>query len=60
MQVANTVQGTAKLLKFLQATIPETVPFDKSGSEVQTREEFIKDVIDGVTVATMAIRMTCV
>lgn len=58
MQVANTVQGTAKLSRFLQAVIPETVPFDKSSSQVQTREEFIKDVLDGVTAATMAIRMT--
>ncbi|KAK0633454.1 hypothetical protein B0T14DRAFT_561051 [Immersiella caudata] len=56
--VTNTVQGTAKLLKFLQAVVPETVPLDKSSTKVQTREEFITDVLDGVTAATMAIRMT--
>ncbi|KAK3362968.1 hypothetical protein B0T25DRAFT_562009 [Lasiosphaeria hispida] len=56
--VANTVQGSAKLLKFLQAVVPELVPLDKSGTQMQTREEFIKDVLDGVTAATMAIRMT--
>ncbi|KAK3330414.1 hypothetical protein B0H66DRAFT_61239 [Apodospora peruviana] len=55
--IANTVQGTAKLLKFLQAVVPEQVPLDRSG-QMQTREEFIKDVLDGVTAATMAIRMT--
>lgn len=56
--VANTVQGTAKLLRFLQAVVHETVPLDQSGLQVQSREEFIKDVLDGVTAATMAIRMT--
>jgi len=27
---------------------------------MQSRDQFIKDVMDGVTAATMAIRMTCV
>ncbi|KAK0730701.1 hypothetical protein B0H67DRAFT_475603 [Lasiosphaeris hirsuta] len=50
--------SVAKLLKFLQAVVPELVPLDKSGTRMQTREEFIKDVLNGVTAATMAIRMT--
>lgn len=58
LQVANTVQGTPKLLKFLQAVVPEEVPYDKSGKQMRTRDEFIKDVLDGVTAATMAIRIT--
>ena len=57
-QVSNTVQGTGKLLKFLQAVVPEQVPLDQSTSQMQTREEFIRDVLDGVSAATMAIRMT--
>ncbi|KAK1781095.1 hypothetical protein QBC45DRAFT_406740 [Copromyces sp. CBS 386.78] len=56
--VANTVQGTAKLFKFLQAMVPEEVPLDKLGMQMQSRDEFIKDVLDGVAAATMAIRMT--
>ncbi|OIW35337.1 kama family protein [Coniochaeta ligniaria NRRL 30616] len=56
--VANTVQGTSKLVKFLSAVLPENVPFDNSGSRTQTREELIQDVLDGVTTATMAIRIT--
>jgi len=56
--VSNTVQGTGKLLKFLQAVVPEQVPLDQSTSQMQTREEFIRDVLDGVSAATMAIRMT--
>jgi len=53
--VANTVQGTTKLFKFLSAVLPDEVP---CGDGSQTREELIKDVLDGVTAATMAIRMT--
>jgi len=51
------VQGTAKLLRFLQAVVPDQVPFDSSSS-VQTRDEFIQDVLEGVMAATMAIRLT--
>lgn len=58
LQVYNTVQGTAKLLRFLQAVVPDLVPLDRSRTQMQTRDEFIKDVLDGVTAATMAIRMT--
>ncbi|KAK3936076.1 hypothetical protein QBC46DRAFT_37672 [Diplogelasinospora grovesii] len=55
--VLNTVQGSAKLLRFLTAVVPDQVPGKEPGT-MQTREEFIKDVFDGVTAATMAIRMT--
>lgn len=57
-QIANTVQGGPKLLKFLNAVLPETVPYDEEGTRMQTRDELVKDVFDGVTAATMAIRMT--
>lgn len=56
--MANTVQGAPKLLKFLQAVVPAEVPLDTLGTTTQSRDEFIKDVLDGVTAATMAIRMT--
>ncbi|KAK0672906.1 hypothetical protein QBC41DRAFT_7820 [Cercophora samala] len=56
--VANTVQGTAKLFKFLQAVVPEEVPLNESGTQMQSRDEFIADVMEGVAAATMAIRMT--
>lgn len=38
--------------------LPDRVPTDNSGSQFQAREELIKDVLDGVTAATMAIRIT--
>ncbi|KAK4173052.1 putative L-lysine 2,3-aminomutase [Triangularia setosa] len=56
--IANTVQGTAKLFKFLQAVVPEEVPLDELGTQMQSRDEFIADVMEGVAAATMAIRMT--
>jgi lysine 2,3-aminomutase len=58
LQVANTVQGAPKLHKFLSAVLPDHVPYDRSGPRTQSREELIKDVFDGVTAATMAIRIT--
>lgn len=58
LKVANTVQGTPKLVKFLEAVVPDEVPYDKLGTKMQTREEFIKDVLEGIAAATMAIRIT--
>ncbi|KAB5580462.1 hypothetical protein GE09DRAFT_1212913 [Coniochaeta sp. 2T2.1] len=56
--VANTVQGTLKLVRFLNAVLPDYVPLESSDSALQSRDELIKDVLDGVTAATMAIRIT--
>lgn len=52
------MQGTAKLFKFLQAVVPEEVPLNELGTQMQSRDEFIADVMEGVAAATMAIRMT--
>lgn len=60
IQVANTVQGSAKLLKFLSAVLPSEVPYDETATTMQTRDDLIKDVFDGISSATMAIRMTLV
>jgi lysine 2,3-aminomutase len=57
-KVANTVQGSAKLLRFLNAVLPDHVPYDKQTATMQTREELVRDVLDGMAAATMAIRMT--
>lgn len=57
-QKANMVETPRQLERFLTAALPEEVPFDKSGARMQTREEYIKDVADGVAAATMTIRMT--
>ncbi|KAK1768326.1 hypothetical protein QBC33DRAFT_513943 [Phialemonium atrogriseum] len=56
--IANTVQGGPKLLKFLNAVLPDHVPYDGESTQMQTRDELVKDVFDGVTAATMAIRIT--
>lgn len=52
------VQTKPQLHNFLQAVLPDEVPYDESGSRMQTRAEFIEDVFDGITAATMAVRMT--
>jgi lysine 2,3-aminomutase len=51
------VENKPKLLAFLQATVPDEVPYDQTG-RMQSREDFITDVLDGITAATMAVRMT--
>ncbi|KAL5615174.1 hypothetical protein BROUX41_005231 [Berkeleyomyces rouxiae] len=54
---ANLVQGKAKLFKFLNATLPETLPTQISG-KTETRTELVEDIFAGITAATMAVRMT--
>ncbi|KAK4150556.1 hypothetical protein C8A00DRAFT_17943 [Chaetomidium leptoderma] len=46
------------LYKFLHAVLPDEVPYDKCSSRTQTRDEFIQDVFEGITAATMSVRMT--
>ncbi len=57
-QTAKLVQTKPQLHAFLQAVLPDEVPYDKSGTRTQTRADFIQDVFDGITAATMAVRMT--
>ena len=57
-QIANLVQGKPKLEKFLSTVLPEKVPLDNAGEKMQTRDDLIRDVFDGIGTATMAIRMT--
>jgi lysine 2,3-aminomutase len=61
-QNKNMVQNQQQLFKFLQAVLPEEVPYDEydeSGdTRMQTRDEFVEDVFEGITAATMAVRMT--
>jgi lysine 2,3-aminomutase len=47
-----------KLARFLNAVLPDTIPYDKSGIVSQTRDELVRDVVEGTEEATMAIRMT--
>ncbi|KAK4127198.1 kama family protein [Parathielavia appendiculata] len=55
---SNLVETQQQLYNFLQTTLPDEVPFDQSGMRMQTRDEFIRDVFEGITAATMAVRMT--
>ncbi|CAK7206762.1 hypothetical protein SEUCBS139899_009568 [Sporothrix eucalyptigena] len=61
--IKHTVQGEGKLAHFLEQVLPDQVPMDDvtdSGNKagIQTREELVADVIDGIKTATMSTRMT--
>lgn len=57
-QVAQTVQGERKLANFLAAVLPDKVPFEEGSDQMQTREDLVADVTDGIKTATMSIRIT--
>lgn len=57
-QTKNMVEKEPQLYKFLRAVLPEEVPFDESGTRMQSRDEFIQDVFEGIKTATMSVRMT--
>ncbi|KAL1883107.1 hypothetical protein VTK73DRAFT_9474 [Phialemonium thermophilum] len=50
--------GDDRLFNFLSAVLPDSVPYDKHSVRMQSREELIKDVLNGVRAATMTIRVT--
>ncbi|KAK7744938.1 hypothetical protein SLS53_003171 [Cytospora paraplurivora] len=56
--IRNTVQGQAKLWQFLNSVVPNEIPMDKGGMRTQSKEDFLVDVVDGVTSLTMSIRLT--
>lgn len=52
------VETKPQLLRFLEAVLPEEVPYEKPSGQTQSRDDFIRDVFEGITAATMAVRMT--
>jgi hypothetical protein len=62
LQVANTVQGTTKLSKFLSNVLPATIPHTPSSfscpGHIKSREHLTKDVLEGVAKAPMSLRIT--
>lgn len=61
-QVRNIVQGKDKLLRFLQEVLPTKLPqsdtLDSELKHIHTRDDFLKDVEEGIKVASMAVRLT--
>lgn len=55
---AKDIQGKAKLYQFLQEELPENMPDTLEYEHIRTREAFIKDVIEGIDLAPMSIRLT--
>lgn len=60
-QIANTVQGTNMLSSFLSNVLPQNIPPPISNPRllhIETRDDFVKDVLNGVAAAPMSIRLT--
>src|ERR1700734_3410960 len=61
-QISNTIQGKAQLRDFLACVIPETLAHNASLPNgllhIRTRDDFITDVMDGIGLAPMSIRLT--
>lgn len=57
--MGNTIQKQDHLLKFLAVVLPEIIPYESAQTEhIRTREDFIKDVEDGMKLAPMSVRLT--
>lgn len=61
-KIKNTVDRKDKLLQFLESELPERIPPPKSSTSklanLKTRADFLADVLDGMKVAPMAVRLT--
>ncbi|EKD16268.1 uncharacterized protein L3040_009498 [Drepanopeziza brunnea f. sp. 'multigermtubi'] len=56
--IAKDVQGKMKLYQFLNEVIPEHVPIPGKEGHTTSREAFVLDVMDGIALAPMSIRLT--
>jgi len=56
-QTANDIQGKMKLHDFLREALPENIPQNEEHQHIRTRDDFIKDVMDGIDRAPMSIRI---
>lgn len=61
-QISNVVQGERQLQNFLGRVVPETLAHDVTTppelQHIQTRDDFIADVMEGIRAAPMSIRLT--
>ena len=57
-QTANDIQGKMKLHDFLKEYLPEKLPQSDEYENIRTRDDFIKDVMDGIDRAPMSIRIS--
>ncbi|KAI7246880.1 hypothetical protein KC343_g5340 [Hortaea werneckii] len=61
-QVANAIDRKDKLINFLSTVIPQRIPpkrlSENDKAPLQTREEFLANVVEGMKTAPMAVRLT--
>ncbi|KAL0939246.1 l-lysine -aminomutase [Colletotrichum truncatum] len=55
--VKNLVEGPKKLRNFLERVLPKEVPALGNTEKMETREQLVQDVFDGVSDATMSVRV---
>ena len=58
IQISNTMQGEAKLHRFLRSVVPEEIPHENHVAGSQTQENFIQDIFEGIAASSMAVRIT--
>jgi lysine 2,3-aminomutase len=52
------IQGKDKFAEFLNEVLPENIPVSAEFEHINTRDAFIKDVIEGIDAAPKSIRLT--
>lgn len=61
-KVRNIVQGKDKLLRFLHEVLPDQIPHSADANSelnhIKTRDDFLRNVEEGIQVAPMAVRLT--
>ncbi|KAK5121184.1 hypothetical protein LTR85_005668 [Meristemomyces frigidus] len=61
-QSANTIGKKEKLLQFLADVLPAELPHHTTGdsisARIKTQDEFLADVVEGIRVAPMSVRLT--
>lgn len=57
-KTAKDVQGKMKLYEFLSEVLPDNIPLPHQPGNTQSRQTFITDVMDGMAMAPMSVRLT--
>jgi lysine 2,3-aminomutase len=52
------IQGKDKLAEFLNEVLPESIPASAELEHINTRDAFVKDVMEGIDAAPMSIQLT--
>lgn len=45
------------MFKFLEAVLPDAIPCNGSSTKMQSRDYFMRDILDGIRESAMAVRV---